>query len=71
MQHRFDKEADGPVHPDVLRVRGHIRAVVAGTAPVECVGPAGSLVLWHHRLMHSASRRYNALGVPFGSLSES
>ena len=45
MERRFDKESEGPVHPQVVRVRQRIHEIVRDTQPVDCHGPAGTLVL--------------------------
>jgi hypothetical protein len=42
--------------PVVTEIKRH-------TSPVECHGPAGTVVLWHERLVHSAGRNTTAVGA--------
>ena len=42
----------------VERVRANIRQIVADTPPADTHGPAGTLVLWHHRLLHMGGQNF-------------
>ena len=43
--------------------------IVADTEPVECHAPAGSVIFWHARLVHSAGRN-SGTGVRSGVIYE-
>lgn len=46
-------------HPEVAIVREMRDRVEADTAPVACTGNAGDVVVWHHRLLHTAGQNYH------------
>ena len=46
-------------HPEVAIVREMRDRVEADTAPVACTGNAGDVVVWHHRLPHTAGQNYH------------
>jgi ectoine hydroxylase-related dioxygenase (phytanoyl-CoA dioxygenase family) len=43
--------------------------IVKDTAPVECHAPAGSVIFWHHKMVHSASRNTGS-GIRSGVIYE-
>ena len=59
MEHRFDKSGVGPVHPETVRVRKCIDEIVRDTQPVDCHGDRGTLVLWHHRMLHMGGQNFS------------
>ena len=46
-----------------------LQRIVADTEPVECHAPAGSVIFWHARLVHSAGRN-SGTGVRSGVIYE-
>ena len=49
---------EGAIHSEVQLVRQQLSAIVGEGKPWEgdCYGPKGTAVLWHHRLLHMASK---------------
>jgi ectoine hydroxylase-related dioxygenase (phytanoyl-CoA dioxygenase family) len=46
-----------------------LKRIVADTEPVECHAPAGSVIFWHSRMVHSAGRN-TGTGIRSGVIYE-